>query len=187
MSIKQANFAAERISNPFLQSPAPSHTDIEYLMQAAIRAPDHGNLTPFRFIVVSQHQLDQLGQMFLVSSQAQGDIPEIQADKLLKMPHRAPMVIISIATLVEHPKVPKNEQLITAGLAVHQLCSAAKEIGFDSMWRTGNLATNKKLCSLLNLAQNEEITGFIYIGTAYKTKPNPTKQTVSHIFKHFGE
>ncbi|MCJ8313710.1 MAG: nitroreductase [Saccharospirillaceae bacterium] len=185
MPENQANFVAQRISNPFLQTPAPKLDDIEYMIQAANRAPDHGNLSPFRFIVVNTEHLEQLGELFLKASA--NDLNPLQSEKILNMPKRAPMVIISIVSFTPHPKAPKSEQLITAGLAVHQLCLAAKEIGFDSMWRTGALAYNQNLFSLLNLAQNEEITGFIYIGTAFKTKKSPPTKNVSHLYSTFGE
>ena len=187
MPARQANLVSMRISNPFLQAPSPKLDDIEYMMQAANRAPDHGNLSPYRFIIVNTEHLKQLGELFLKASQQEAEISDLQAEKILNMPQRAPMVIISIATLIEHPKAPKSEQLITAGIAVNQLCLAAKELGFDSMWRTGALAYNQTLNTLLNLAQNEEITGFIYIGTAFKAKKSQPSINVSHLYSVFGD
>jgi len=185
MPDNQANFVSKRMSNPFLQAPPPKLDDVEYMIQAANRAPDHGNLSPYRFIVVNTEHLEQLGKLFLKASP--NDLSALQSEKILNMPKRAPMVIISIACFIEHPKTPKSEQLITAGLAVHQLCLAAKELGFDSMWRTGALAYNQDLYSLLNLAQDEEITGFIYLGTAFKAKKNPPTINISHLYSTFGD
>ena len=53
-----------RSSQPRLSAPAPSGEALENIMQAALRAPDHACLTPWRFIVCEGKGLDKLGQLF---------------------------------------------------------------------------------------------------------------------------
>ena len=181
--------AAQRKSNPFLVAPAPNDEQLYYMMQAAARAPDHANLSPYRFIVVPTEQLEQLGQLFLQASlHNQPSLTQAEKNKIIARPLRAPMIIISIARIqAEHEKIPASEQLITAGLAVHQLTIAAKELGFDSMWRTGPIAYNTQLAQLLKLTATEQITGFIYIGSAKKDKPQPAAKDIKLLYSNLDE
>ena len=53
-----------RSSQPRLTAPAPSGDALENIMQAALRAPDHACLTPWRFIVCEGKGLDKLGSLY---------------------------------------------------------------------------------------------------------------------------
>ena len=159
------------------------------MMHAASRAPDHGNLTPYRFIIAQGEQLTKLGGLFVEAIEATGlEMSEAQKLKLQNKPNRAPMVIISLACIDNnHNKIPGSEQFITSGLAVHQLTLAAKELGFDCMWRTGGITYNSHLHKLLKLDNSEQITGFIYVGSAKKQKPEPAAKEISQLYSNLDE
>jgi len=87
-------------------------------------------------------------------------------EKIAKMPFRAPMIIVVSTQFVAHEKVPNQEQLITAGCSAHAMQMAAVALGYGAMWRTGSLAYNTTVKAGLNIKENDEIVGFLYIGTA---------------------
>jgi len=156
-----------RVSAPLLHEPAPPPAVVEQAIRAAIRAPDHGQLKPWRFLTIRGEGLNQLGELLVKAGVAKDPATdERETNKLRNMPHRAPMVIVAITRLQENPKVPANEQRLSTGAAVMKMMLALHAQGYGSMWRTGWLAYNPVVEQGLGLSENEEIAGFIYVGTA---------------------
>jgi len=155
-----------RVSSPLLKEPAPSPEQLEILLKAAMRAPDHKMLKPWRFIIIEGQGRERFGELLAEAAQAKD--PQINDDALIKArnkPLRAPIIIVSIACFSEHPKVPEVEQLITAGAAANNIVTAAFALGLGAYWRTGSPAYDETVKQGLGLTNNEEITGFIYLGT----------------------
>jgi nitroreductase len=155
-----------RVSSPLLKEPAPTSEQVQALLKAAMRAPDHKMLKPWRFIIIDGPAREMFGELLAKSAKAKD--PQIDDEALTKArnkPLRAPMIIVSIACLSDHPKVPQVEQLITAGAAANNIVSAAFALGLGAYWRTGSPAYDEIVKQGLGLGSNEEITGFIYLGT----------------------
>ncbi len=164
------SFLLQRQSCGQLAAPAPDAEQLSSLFQAALRAPDHGNLKPYRFIVVEGDGLNRLGDIYREALLRKGETDVAKTARAQLLPTRAPMVIVALFHHVESDKTPRQEQLITAGLATAQLINAAQAMGLGAMWRTGELAYDDFVCRQLGGAVNEHIIGFIYIGTP-KTAP----------------
>ena len=81
------------------------------------------------------------------------------------MPLRAPMIVVAIASVTEHSKVPNEEQILSCGVGVGYMLVALQALGYGGIWRTGDIALNKEVCQGLGLKQNESIVGFLYLGT----------------------
>lgn len=155
-----------RVSAPRLLDPAPSAEQREVLFAAALRAPDHGQLRPYRFLTVEGEARNQLGEILAEAVQAQGsDVTQAALDKARAMPLRAPLVVVVVARLQDHFKVPKSEQLITAGCAAHAIELAAYAQGIGAVWRTGELSYNAHVAKGLGLTDGEEVVAFLYLGT----------------------
>lgn len=155
----------QRASVARLMDPAPDTAARETLFQAALRAADHGNLRPWRFLVVEGTGRDALGELFCTAALADNpDLTESQQDKYRAMPQRAPMLIVVIATVCEHPKVPVIEQLLSAGAAAQNIINAAFALGLGAMWRTGEMAYHPKVLEGLGLTENEQLVGYLYLG-----------------------
>lgn len=162
-----------RSSQPRLQAPAPQGASLENIMQAALRAPDHACLKPWRFIVCQNEGLNKLGQIFEKAAHA-SDMDDKSKSRAAQLPLRAPMVIIVIAKYKEHEKVPWVEQVASASCAAHAMQMAAFAQGFGGVWRTGSYAQNVCVKSELELAEQDEIVGFLYLGsTVTKVMPKP--------------
>ncbi len=151
-----------RVSNPRLIAPAPTRSELETLFRCAVRAPDHGRLRPWRFVVLEGEALNELGLAFEAS---QTDADEAQKQRLRSMPLRAPMIIVAIAKLdAEHKKVPVWEQQVAAGIATQHLQLAAKELGYGTMWRTGAMTEAQSVKRFFKMQSGEQIIAFLYIG-----------------------
>ncbi|WP_312934524.1 nitroreductase [Pseudomonas sp.] len=167
-----------RVSVARLTDPAPDAAQREALFQAALRAPDHGQLRPWRFLTVEGQGREALGELFAQAMQAKGEQSPEKLDKARGMPLRAPLLIVVIATLHDHPKVPAYEQRLAAGCAAHGILLAAHAQGIGAVWRTGDLAYDAHVQQGLGLTANEEVIGYMYVGTpAKEPRDAPVLQT----------
>ncbi|MDD0972574.1 nitroreductase family protein [Pseudomonas fontis] len=154
-----------RVSVPRLVEPAPNAAQREALFQAASRAPDHGLLRPWRFLTIEGAARDKLGELLAEAVRAKGDATPAALEKAQAMPLRAPLLIVVIARLQDHFKVPKWEQKIAAGCAAHGILLAAYAQGIGAVWRTGELSYAPSVAKGLGLVAGEEVIGFLYVGT----------------------
>jgi len=164
-----------RISSSRLTGPAPSEAVMEQIFKSALRAADHANLRPWRFLVLSGQDLNRLGDLFAeISIANDADISDEAVDKARKKPLRAPLILVAIARCQQHPKVPEIEQILSTGAAVQNMLNAAYAQGVGAIWRTGPMAYDRRVMHGLGLAENEKIVGFIYMGTPEgKVKTTP--------------
>jgi nitroreductase len=156
----------ERNSAARLTEPAPTGAARERLFAAALRAPDHAWLRPWRFITVEGPAREALGRT-LERSLRRRD-PGVDAailEKTRAAPLRAPLVVIVLARIKDHPRVPPVEQRLSAGCAAHALLLAAEAQGFAGIWRTGGAAYDPATVRELGGDSTEEIVAFIYLGT----------------------
>ena len=154
----------QRRSMGRLISPGPSEAVLEQILQAGMRAPDHGALRPWEFVVAEGAGLNKLSSLF--EEAAIKDEEPIKAiQKAVKAPYRAPLIIMVIARTKEHEKVPYIEQVISAGCAVQAMQMAAVAQGFQGIWRTGKWAYHSLIRHAFRLNTEDAIVGFLYIGT----------------------
>lgn len=177
-----------RASNPHLIEPAPAGESLRRICRAALRAPDHAGLQPWRHLIVVGEGLQRLSEILVAAAQRQvdqGSLDPAKLERAARLPFRAPMIIITIARLEPHPKVPEVEQLLSAGCAIHAMQQAAFAQGFGGMWRTGSYAYDPTVQQQLQLADNERIVGFLYLGTPKKT-PAKRRQPLDpdHFFSY---
>ncbi|WP_397449216.1 nitroreductase family protein [Pseudomonas sp. NA-150] len=155
-----------RVSVPRLIDPAPDAAQREILFSAALRAPDHGQLRPFRFLTIEGAAREQMGELLVQALKiSDAQAPQPAVDKARLGPLRAPLVVVVIAKLQDHFKVPKQEQRITAGCAAHAVIMAAYAMGVGAVWRTGDLSYSAHVAKGLGLAADEEVVAFLYLGT----------------------
>ncbi len=105
----------------------------------------------------------------------QPDAAEEALAKARNMPLRAPLLVVAVACLQDHPKVPHAEQLLAAGCAAHGLVLGAYAQGLGAMWRTGEMATDPVVHAGLGLGEQERIIGFVYLGTPMGELRTPTE------------
>jgi nitroreductase len=176
-----------RYSSPRLTEPAPEGEALALIKQAALKVPDHGGLKPWRFVIVTgKEALNRLGDVF--AEAAIEDAPGISSEmheRARQLPLRAPMVIICIAKVTEHPKVPAHEQVQSAACAVMAMQQAAFAQGFGGIWRTGSYAQQDYVKQTLDMAEDDEIVGFLYLGTAANNAPVRNEPDPEAFFSYF--
>ena len=160
------NNILNRVSARELAEPHPTESEMEKVYKAALRAPDHAWLRPSSFIEVKGDGLNKLSNIFLEYAKNQTDITNQIIQKYKNAPFRAPMIIILVNTFKEHPKVPSIEQKLSTATAAQNIMLALNTMNYSSIWRTGKLAFNKEIQTKLNLSDDQEILGYLYIGTS---------------------
>ncbi|MAT93078.1 MAG: nitroreductase [Halioglobus sp.] len=159
-------FLQRRNSCAKLTEPAPGPGELDEIFAAALRAPDHAWLRPSRFIVIAgerRHALGELLEQCLLQRNRAAD--DAARAKARNAPLRAPLVVVTVVKLSAHPKVPPLEQRLSAGCAAHGVLLAAESLGYAGIWRTGDAAFDRNVMDGLGLGQDEEIIGFLYLGS----------------------
>jgi nitroreductase len=156
-------FLLQRQSCAALGEPAPGADALRLIVQAAQRGPDHLRLRPYRFIVAAGEGLNRLGAIMQRAA--------IAAGKPNDVVRRAPMVIIVVASPKPHDLVPVFDQQLAAGSTVMTMQMAAQALGFGGIWRSGWFMYDRGLHCDLGLADDEQIVGFLYLGTPQRGLP----------------
>lgn len=149
-----------------LTDPAPDDAALKTMLDAAMRAPDHGRLRPWRFIVLRGEARARLGDLMAEAMRRrEPEMPAPALEKERAKPLRAPLIVVVAASLVEGHKIPAVEQLLAAGAAAQNLQLAAHALGFGTVWRTGAPAYDPYVKQSLGLDAADAIIGFMYLGT----------------------
>lgn len=155
-----------RVSVAVLAEPAPSAAQRQLIFRAALRAPDHGQLRPWRFLCVEGEARRRVGEIIAATeAQCYGEQDSAQYKKSAERLLRAPLVLLVVAHIKEHPKVPELEQIMSTAAAVENMLLAAQALGLGGMWRTGPVTYEPLLAQNLGLLPNERLLGFLYLGT----------------------
>ena len=154
-----------------MSEPGPSPAELETILTIGARVPDHGKLTPWRFIVFEGDARVRAGEVIakvFARKNPQATAVDIDVEK-----HRltdAPLVIGVVSFTKPHPKVPPWEQELSAGASATNMVTAATALGYGACWLTGWFAFDRDVLDGLGLKTDEKLAGFIHIGT--QTKPN---------------
>lgn len=158
----------QRQSIGHLIEPAPNSLQLEKAFQAALTAPDHHRLKPTRFVIIAPEQRAAFGDYLAQALADLGETDAAQLERVKHHPFRAPMLVLALTTLQDHPKVPHFEQILSSGAAIQNFLLSLQAQGFASMWRSGAVVESNWLKQQLGLNTQDLISGIIYIGTAAK-------------------
>ena len=154
-----------RVSARKLSEPYPSTEEMEIVYKAALRAPDHAWLKTSSFIEVKEKGLKKLSNIFFNFGKTIPNLSDDILNKYKNAPFRAPMIVILVNTYKEHPKVPAIEQKLSTAAAAQNIMLALNAMNYSCIWRTGKMAFNEMISRELGLNENQEILGYLYIGT----------------------
>jgi nitroreductase len=164
------------VSANALGEPGPTPSELELILRAASRVPDHKKLVPWRFVLFQGEARAQFGKVLAETCRAEEKEPgafrlATEAKRFL----RAPLVIAVISRVVQNPAAPDWEQILSAGAACQNLILAANALGYATQWITEWCAYSEGVRRALGLAKGERVAGFVYIGTP-KEKPDEREQ-----------
>ncbi len=154
-----------------LAEPGPSREHIERIIKAGTRAPDHGRLRPWRFVVLEGDARKKLGDA--MASLLKEKLPEVSDAQLASeagKPLRAP-TIIAVGAKISKGKIPEIEQVAAVAAGIQNMFLVARALGYGVMWKTGGAAYASSVKELLNLAPEDHIVGFLYLGTPAANGP----------------
>jgi nitroreductase len=149
-----------------LGPPGPSAEDLQRMFDSAVRAPDHGRLRPWHFVVIAADRREAFGQV-MAESLLRRD-PAASEEALRKerdKAFRAPVIVVVAAKMRRGHKIPEIEQIASASAAAQTIMLAAPALGYAAVWKTGAPAYDPVVKSTLGLAPEDEIIGFLYMGT----------------------
>src|SRR5882762_5539635 len=169
-----------------LVGPSPSTAEIETLLTIASRVPDHGKLTPWRFIVFEGDARLQAGAA--IEAAFRTKYPDAKHEQIAYEQNRlarAPLVIAVVSRASPHVKIPEWEQVLSAGAAAMSLVLAAHALGYGANWITEWYAYDRRVLDALGLTEHERIAGFIHIGTPVhppEERPRPPLHEIATRF-----
>ena len=171
----------------WLAKPGPTTDEIDTLLTIAARVPDHGRLTPWRFILIRGEGRHRLGD--IQAAAFKDDNPDAAPDKIETERSRfahAPLVVAVVSSVKPSPKIPESEQVLSAGAVCMNLLHAAKALGYSAVWLSGWSSFDRRvLDALLASAPHERIAGYIHIGTSTELPTERPRPVLAEIVSEF--
>jgi nitroreductase len=167
-----------------LELPIPGASDIQTILTAAARTPDHGKLEPWRFLVIKKNAMLRISKEITKF----GILKELDEEKLEKNVNtfvNAPLIIGVVFSPRKSDRIPIIEQQLSAGAVCLALLNAAHALGWGANWLTGWMSYDEKfLTSALGLKTGEFVAGFIHIGTPKQKTTERPRPEIANLTTH---
>jgi nitroreductase len=155
-----------RASAVRLDAPAPGPEQLDRILRSGVRTPDHGRLSPWRFVVLEGPAREVLGDAMAAALKRKvADCSEALQETERAKARRAPMVIAVAARVDREHKVPEIEQVMAVAAGVQNMMLSATACGYGAMWKTGDAAYDASVKQALGLEATDHIVAFLYLGT----------------------
>ncbi len=188
-TLNPLDFLDQRRSVPARQlgEPGPDAAQLERLLQAAVRVPDHGKLVPWRLLAIRGDARARLGRSLAgIHARQEPDVAPSVLDKDRERFNFAPLIVVVIARVeADHPKIPAQEQLLSAGCVAYNLLLGAQALGFGAQWLTGWAAYDDEVARLLGLGANERVVAFVHVGTAKEPAPERARPAIADVWSEW--
>jgi nitroreductase len=169
-----------------MSGPGPSAAELETILTIGARVPDHGKLSPWRFIVFEGEARLRAGQIIagvFAKKNPKATAAEIEAEKVRLTD--APLAIGVVSMTRPHPKVPAWEQELSAGASAMNMLTAATALGFGACWLTGWFAFDRDVLDGFGLKADEKLAGFVHIGNVTRPSEDRPRPALSDIVTRF--
>ncbi len=177
------DFLLTRRSRPFLilKEPVPDKEELNTILTAAARSPDHGKLEPWRFIVLEKPAMPRLARILQERGEQLGKAPSLLA-KACEVFEVANLIVVVVSKPNKEAKIPLIEQTLSAGAVCLSLLNASLATGWGANWLTGFGAHDEEFRSrALGLSTDEYVAGFIHIGTSTTIPPDRPRPDIDTI------
>jgi nitroreductase len=171
---------------PLLDGPGPDRTQLETILKAASRVPDHGKLAPWRFIVFQGDARERAGDIVgaaFAAKEPGAEPTRIAAER--KRMTMAPLIIGVVSTAAPHVKIPEWEQQLSAGAACMNILIAAKAMGYSGAWLTNWFAYDRSVLAQFGVREGERMAGFIHLGRADSIPEDRPRPALENIVTYF--
>jgi nitroreductase len=159
-----------RSSAARLTQPGPTPEHLARILSAAARAPDHGRLRPWQFIVLDGELREKFS--FAAAAAKRVRLPAMSDEQFAaereKITRSPTVVVVGCTVRREQTKIPEIEQVVAAAAAAQNLFLAAHDLGYGVMWKTGAAAYDPAVKATIGLAAEDHIVGIMHLGTRLK-------------------
>lgn len=168
-----------------LVEPGPDPEQLRRILAVAARTPDHGKLTPWRFVHVARERRAAFAEMLEAAYRAgkPGEEPgRLELEAVHRFATQAPELIVVLSAPAESAKIPEWEQRLSCGAAAMNLAHAAHAMGFCAGWVTGWAAYSEEVLRALGGGPSDRIAAFLFLGTApaeLEDRPRPALDEVA--------
>lgn len=160
-----------RASAAKLTEPGPTPEQLDIILRMGTRAPDHGRLSPWRFVVIEGDARLKFGEAMADIRRRLPDPTEREIERELGKAMRAPTIVAVAARITNPDRIPPIEQILAAGAATQNMMLAAHALGLGAMWKTGTAAYDGPLKQVLGLQEDDHIVAFLYLGRPVSYAP----------------
>lgn len=183
LSSPAALMATRRSGKPRdLGEPGPTPEQLDRILAAATRVPDHGKLAPWRFVVIPTHKREAFAALLDQAYRAEYRDPgKVELEAVRQFAHQAPALVVAFSAPAHASHIPIWEQQLSAGAACMNLLIATHAEGLAGGWLTGWAAYSDMVRDRLGGAAGERIAGFLFLGTptrALEERPRPERNAV---------
>ena len=170
-----------------LIDPGPDAMQLESIFKAASSAPDHGQLCPWRFILVPLAERCCLAETFADALQERDSMAsEDEMSRAREKAYRAPLLMLMVVdTQCGDQDVDLNERLISAGCALQNMLLMATALGFGSALTSGKALKSTRLHTLFQLTASELALCFLSIGSVQSRKQTSRRPEISRFVSEF--
>jgi nitroreductase len=166
-----------------LAAPGPNAEDLDELLHLAARAPDHGKLAPWRFVILQGAGKARFAQALEDLANARGDARLVA--KLGKL--KTPPLTIAVVSSPKAGAIPEWEQRLSAAAVCTNLLNAALAMGYGANWITDWYAYDAEAGAVLGLTAGEQVAGYLMIGTSQETPRERERPDLAAITTHWGD
>lgn len=165
--------------------PGPSKEELAAILAVAARTPDHGKLSPWRFVVVASNQRGELSALLHRALDANPNANPLHRLKADEFARQGEALVVLLSALVEPHKIPVFEQELSVGAAAMNLLHAVHAHGYVGSWLTGWAAYDPLVREAFCTAPGERIAGFFFIGSPaqpLEERPRPATDAVMRLW-----
>ncbi len=167
--------------------PGPDPAQLQDMLSIAVRVPDHGKLSPWRFVVFDGEARSGVGELFATRFSAlHPDYPPESVTFQRSLFMRAPVVVAVVSTAADHTKIPVWEQLMSSAAVCFNLVLAAQAHGFDAQWQSDWVAYDEGAKAAMQIKPDERVSGLIYIGTTLLPLEDRPRPDAKSLTTHWG-
>lgn len=187
MSTAALELLLSRRSVKQLGTPGPSPEQLEHILTAAVRVPDHKGLAPWRFVVFQGEARAAFGEVLakVLLAEEKEPLSSVRLDIERQRLMSAPVTVAVVSRVRETPGAPEWEQVLSSGAACQNLVIAANALGFGTNWVTRWFAYSPGVKAHLGLGPDERIAGFIHIGTAVERQSDRKRPALGDVVTYY--
>jgi nitroreductase len=171
-----------------LTGPGPSDAELDLIFDAALRAPDHGRLCPWRFVYIRDEARSELAEVLVdIAAAREPEKPRSAHEHRRQRAFAAPVIVALGAAVTPRSGIPEMEQLLSVGAAAMNMLNAIHALGYGGFWATGADAYDPRQQNALDFEPTDRLLGFLFIGTPKSEERSALRPPrANHVREWFG-